>query len=57
MKPPMVSVNDYAVEAHKILPRNALDYYQSGALQEITLHENKEAINRYVQMVSIFLSV
>lgn len=47
MKPPMVSVDDYAVEAHKILPRSILGYYKSGALQEITLHENTEAINRW----------
>lgn len=41
----LVSVSDYETEAHRILPQNALDYYRSGAMQEVTLQENKEAFN------------
>ncbi|KAG7164937.1 hydroxyacid oxidase 1-like [Homarus americanus] len=47
MKSSLVCVSDYEAEAHKSLPRNALDYYRSGAMQETTLHENKEAISRW----------
>ena len=42
----LVCVDDYKKEAEKILPKNALDYYRSGALQQVTLAENSEAINR-----------
>lgn len=42
----LVGVEDYQSEARRRLPKNALDYYQSGALDEVTLRENKEAMNR-----------
>nr|XP_045625389.1 hydroxyacid oxidase 1-like isoform X2 [Procambarus clarkii] len=43
----LVCVSDYETEAYRILPQNALDYYRSGAMEEITLRENKEAFNRW----------
>ena len=39
-KPELLSVADYAREARKILPKGVLDYYEGGALDEITLREN-----------------
>jgi (S)-2-hydroxy-acid oxidase len=36
-----VNVQDYAALAKKKLPRNAYDYYASGANDMITLAENK----------------
>ncbi|KAK3929032.1 Hydroxyacid oxidase 1 [Frankliniella fusca] len=42
----LVCVDDFAREAHSILPRNALDYYRSGADGEVTLSLNKEALRR-----------
>ena len=42
----MVCVDDFEREAYKILPRNALDYYRSGADEEQTLGVNKEALRR-----------
>lgn len=48
MSSSLVCVQDYEEQATKILPRNALDYYRSGATQEITLQENKDAIKRFV---------
>lgn len=43
----LVGVQDYEREAHRRLPKNALDYYRSGALDEVTLKENKEAMERW----------
>lgn len=48
MSSSLVCVQDYEEQATKILPRNALDYYRSGATREITLQENKDAIKRFV---------
>src|SRR5256714_10624480 len=36
----LLSVADYARAARKALPKDALDYYEGGALDEITLREN-----------------
>ncbi|XP_068205798.1 2-Hydroxyacid oxidase 1 [Palaemon carinicauda] len=47
MDPKLVCVSDFEKAAQILLPQNALDYYRSGATQEITLRENKEAINRW----------
>ncbi|XP_070000343.1 uncharacterized protein Hao isoform X2 [Penaeus vannamei] len=47
MSSSLVCVQDYEEQATKILPRNALDYYRSGATREITLQENKDAIKRW----------
>ncbi|XP_045122704.1 peroxisomal (S)-2-hydroxy-acid oxidase GLO3-like isoform X2 [Portunus trituberculatus] len=43
----LVSVHDYEREAQRRLPKAILDYCQSGALDEVTLKENKEAMNRW----------
>lgn len=48
MSPSLVCVRDYEEQATQILSRNALDYYRSGATQETTLQENKDAIKRFV---------
>jgi 4-hydroxymandelate oxidase len=37
---PLISVNDYARAAARKLPRDVLDYFEGGALDEITLREN-----------------
>ncbi len=37
---PLINVADYARAARKILPKDVLDYYEGGALDEITLREN-----------------
>src|SRR5947199_1654510 len=38
--PPQLSVADYACAARAKLARDVLDYYEGGALDEITLREN-----------------
>src|SRR5438309_8543213 len=37
---PLLSVADYARAARRALPKEVLDYYEGGALDEITLREN-----------------
>lgn len=41
-----VCVEDFEKEAFKVLPKNALDYYKSGAGQEKSLVNNKKAFAR-----------
>src|SRR5438309_357496 len=40
MHPPLLNVADYARAARAKLPKEVLDYYEGGALDEITLREN-----------------
>lgn len=42
----MVCLDDFEKYAYKTLPRNALDYYRSGANQQITLRDNIAAFSR-----------
>jgi hypothetical protein len=37
---PIISVADYSRAARGNLPRDVLDYFEGGALDEITLREN-----------------
>jgi len=37
---PLLSIADYARAARRILPKDVLDYYEGGALDEITVREN-----------------
>lgn len=37
----LVSLDDYEKEANKLLPKNSLDYYKSGAGDELTLKWNR----------------
>ena len=46
MSKPLVGVRDYEQEAQRRLPKAVLDYVRSGALDEVTLKENIEAMNR-----------
>eukprot|EP00095_Tigriopus_kingsejongensis_P000169 maker-scaffold487_size158652-snap-gene-0.44 protein:Tk00169 transcript:maker-scaffold487_size158652-snap-gene-0.44-mRNA-1 annotation:"e3 ubiquitin-protein ligase rfwd2-like" len=43
----MACLDDIEAHAHKVLPRNALDYYRSGADQMQTLHDNQKAFQRF----------
>ncbi|XP_050537900.1 2-Hydroxyacid oxidase 1-like [Daktulosphaira vitifoliae] len=42
----LVSVKDYEIYAVKTLPKTVLGYYTSGACEEYTLSQNKQAFNR-----------
>jgi 4-hydroxymandelate oxidase len=42
----LVNVNDYELEAARRLPQPVLDYYAGGALDEVTLRENRAAYER-----------
>lgn len=42
----LVSVPDFEKYARGILPRNALDYYRSGAGQQRTLENNNKAFSK-----------
>ncbi|XP_065163524.1 2-Hydroxyacid oxidase 1 [Atheta coriaria] len=42
----LVCVDDFEVHARNILPKNALDYYKSGAGQETTLDNNRKAFSK-----------
>ena len=41
-----VALEEYKAHASRILPKNAYDYYASGANDQITLDENKKAFER-----------
>lgn len=41
-----VCLKDIEDAAHKTLPKNALDYYKSGAEQQSTLDDNRRAFQR-----------
>lgn len=43
----LVSLDDYEKEATKLLPKNALDYYRSGAGDEVTLSRNRSDFQNY----------
>ena len=40
---PLLNVADYARAARDKMPQNAFDYYEGGALDEITLRENTDS--------------
>lgn len=42
-----ICVDDYEKEAYKRLPKEALDYYRSGADEEVTLRSNVNAFDRF----------
>lgn len=42
----LVCVDDFEREARSSLPRNTLNYYGSGADEELTLSLNKQAFRR-----------
>lgn len=41
-----VCVDDFEKHAYENLPRNALDYYRSGAGQQTTLSDNRKAFSK-----------
>lgn len=43
----LVSLDEYEKRAYELLPRNALDYYRSGAGNEQTLAWNRSDFNNY----------
>ena len=43
----IVSLDDIEAAAAKVLPRNALDYFRSGAEDMVTLKDNREAFKRF----------
>lgn len=50
-----VSVKDFKEYAHSVLPRNSLDYYRSGAAEQLTLALNKQSFNKYVELYILLL--
>ena len=46
MSPPLINVADYARAARAVLAQDVFDYYEGGALDEITLSENAAAWGR-----------
>ena len=46
MSEPVICVGDFEAYAYKTLPKFALDYYRSGADEEITLKDNILAFRR-----------
>ena len=42
-----VCISDFESHAKEFLPKNAWDYYSSGANEGITLRENRCAFDRY----------
>lgn len=43
----LISLDDYEKLAHELLPKNALDYYRSGAGDEQTLGWNRSDFRNY----------
>lgn len=46
MEDRLVNVKDYETNARRILPKFALDYYSSGAGDELSLALNKSAFSK-----------
>lgn len=42
-----ICIDDYEREAYKRLPKDALDYYRSGADEELTLQANTDSFRRW----------
>lgn len=42
-----ICIDDYEKEAYKRLPKDALDYYRSGADEELTLRANTDSFKRW----------
>lgn len=53
----LICVDDFEKYAYKNLPRNALDYYRSGAGQQRTLSDNKIAFSKWVIFVKKSLNL
>lgn len=51
----LVSLEDYEREAFKRIPKNALDYYASGAGDELSLKLNRSTFDRYVKVKVMIL--
>lgn len=51
-KDEMVCLADFERFARSSLPKMAMDYYSSGADEEITLADNRKAFKRYVIITS-----
>ena len=49
----MVCLDDFEKFAVDTLSKNALDYYRSGANDEVTLNDNIAAFRRYVQSYDV----
>ncbi|KAJ8960747.1 hypothetical protein NQ318_020040 [Aromia moschata] len=45
----LVCIREFEEHAHQVLPRNALDYYRSGAGQQNTLVYNNKAFSKYYE--------
>jgi (S)-2-hydroxy-acid oxidase len=43
----LISLDDYEKKASQLLPKNALDYYRSGAGNEQTLKWNRNDFNNF----------
>ncbi|CAO1326559.1 unnamed protein product [Diamesa hyperborea] len=43
----LVSLDDYERQAHELLPKNSLDYYKSGAGDELTLKWNRSSFAKF----------
>jgi (S)-2-hydroxy-acid oxidase len=48
----IVCLQDIEEFAHRILGRNALDFYRGGADQQRTLRDNKEAFSRQANVLN-----
>jgi (S)-2-hydroxy-acid oxidase len=44
----LITVADYEKQAFKKIAKNALDYYRSGAGDELTLKLNQSCFDRYI---------
>ena len=43
----LISLDDYEKQAHQLLPKNALDYYRSGAGDELSLEWNRSDFRNF----------
>ena len=51
----LVCISDFENHAKQFLPRNAWDYYSSGANEGITLRENRRGFDRYDNLLNFSL--
>jgi isopentenyl diphosphate isomerase/L-lactate dehydrogenase-like FMN-dependent dehydrogenase len=52
-----INIKDFQNEANLKLSKNARDYYNSGACDEISLNDSRQAYNRYQLLPNVLIDV
>lgn len=52
-----LNIADFEAKAHSVLPKNARDYYNSGACDEISLRDSRAAYARFQLLPNVLVDV